>query len=165
MPTSTFTAGGLGWFVAAALGFAVGMYGVAEILANRLHTQEEYIAALPGVAIVPYFFAGGLFPITALPAALTVVAKLLRSRTCWPSCVTASPIHSGHGLHDIWGLSNTTTMAVLSMTYVAAFAIALTGRVDPGLQADRGPLATCRLHTLRRNEAGRPHGALRSSSS
>ena len=33
---------------------------------------------------------------------------------------------SGHGLHDIWGMSNTTTMAVLSTTYVAVFAIALT---------------------------------------
>jgi hypothetical protein len=33
---------------------------------------------------------------------------------------------SGHGLHDIWGMSNTTTMAWLSMTYVAVVAAALT---------------------------------------
>ncbi|MGH2392152.1 MAG: ABC transporter permease, partial [Candidatus Limnocylindria bacterium] len=33
---------GVLWFAAATLGFAVAMYGVAEVLANRLHTQEEY---------------------------------------------------------------------------------------------------------------------------
>jgi lipooligosaccharide transport system permease protein len=122
----TFSAGGLGWFIGAALGFAVGMYGVAEILANRLQTQEEYIAALPGVAIVPYFFAGGLFPISALPAALTVVAKVLPITHVLALMRYGIADPSGHGLHDIWGMSSTTTMAVLSMTYVAAFAIALT---------------------------------------
>ena len=54
---------------------AVGMYGVAETLANRIPTVEEYTGALPGVAIVPFFFAGSLFPITALPWALTGVRQ------------------------------------------------------------------------------------------
>ena len=102
------------------------MYGVAEILANRLQTQEEYIAALPGVAIVPYFFAGGLFPISALPAGLTVVAKVLPITHVLALMRYGIADPSGHGLHDIWGMSNTTTMAVLSTTYVAVFAIALT---------------------------------------
>jgi len=122
----TFTASGVAWFVAAALGFAIGMYGVAEILANRLQTQEEYIAALPGVAIVPYFFAGGLFPISALPAGLTVVAKVLPITHVLALMRYGIVDHTGHGLHDIWGMSNTTTMAVLSMTYVATFAVGLT---------------------------------------
>ena len=53
---------GMAWFVAAALvTFAVAMYGVAEVLANRIPTQEEYIGALPPIAIVPFFVAGGLF--------------------------------------------------------------------------------------------------------
>jgi hypothetical protein len=51
--------------------------GLAEVLANRLPTQEEYIGALPPVAIVPWFLAGSLFPISALPAGLAVVAKVL----------------------------------------------------------------------------------------
>ena len=57
------------------MAFAVAMCGVAEVLANRLPAQEEHIAALPPVAIVPYFFAGGLFPISALPAALATQAE------------------------------------------------------------------------------------------
>src|SRR5512133_97203 len=41
-----FSAGatGIGWFVAAAILFAVGMYGAAETLASRVPRQEEYIA-------------------------------------------------------------------------------------------------------------------------
>ena len=33
---------------------------------------------------------------------------------------------NGHGLHDIWGMTNTTTMAALSLGVVALFALALT---------------------------------------
>jgi len=118
--------GGLAWFVGAALCFAIAMYGVAELLANRLETQEEYITALPGVAIVPYFFAGGLFPITALPAALEFVAKLLPITHVLALMRYGIVDPSGHGLHDIWGMHDTTVMAALSMTYVALFAAALT---------------------------------------
>ena len=46
-PTSTPRAGGVAWFVAAAALLAIGMYGVAETLANRIPRQEEYIAAAP----------------------------------------------------------------------------------------------------------------------
>jgi hypothetical protein len=34
--------------------------------------------------------------------------------------------HSGHGLHDIWGMSNPTVMAALSLTVVVAFAVVMT---------------------------------------
>ena len=37
----------LGWFLAASAGFIVAMYGVAETMANRIPTQEEYVGALP----------------------------------------------------------------------------------------------------------------------
>jgi ABC-2 type transport system permease protein len=120
------TASGLGWFLAAAVFFAVGMYGVAEILANRFKTQEEYIAALPGVAVVPYFFAGGLFPISALPAGLTALAKVLPITHALALMRYGIVDHSGHGLHDIWGMSDTTTMALLSLAVLAGFGVALT---------------------------------------
>src|SRR5437764_3089357 len=58
---------GMLWFVGAALLLAIGMYGTAETLANRVPKQEEYIARVPAIAIVPWFLAGALFPITALP--------------------------------------------------------------------------------------------------
>ncbi len=50
---------------------------LAEILANRIPTQEEYVGLTPVVAILPWFLAGSLFPITALPAWLAWVARVL----------------------------------------------------------------------------------------
>ena len=117
---------GVGWFVAAALGFAVAMYGLAEVLANRLPTQEEYIGALPPGAIVPWFLAGSLFPISALPAGLTVVAKVLPNTHVLALLRYGLVDRSGQGLHEIWGMSNTTAMASLSLGVVVLFAVALT---------------------------------------
>ena len=120
------SATGVGWFAASTLFFAVAMYGVAEVLANRLPTQEQYIGALPPVAIVPYFFAGGLFPISALPAALTVVAKVLPVTHVLALMRYGLVDRDGQGLRDIWGMNNTTAMAALSLTVVGVFAAALT---------------------------------------
>ncbi len=53
------------------------MYGVAETLAAACRAQEEYIGRVPAIAIVPWFLAGSLFPITALPVGLTWVARFL----------------------------------------------------------------------------------------
>ena len=117
---------GAGWFAAATAGFAIAMYGVAEVLANRPATQEDYIAALPAIAIVPYFFAGGLFPISALPAALTIVAKLLPITHVLALMRYGLIDHSAQGLHDIWGMTNTTTMATLSLAYIGLIAATLT---------------------------------------
>jgi ABC-2 type transport system permease protein len=117
---------GVMWFGAAVLGFAVGMYGVAEVLANRLPTQEEYIGALPPVAIVPFFFAGSFFPISALPAGLTALGKVLPITHVLALMRYGLVDRSGAGLHDIWGMSNATTMAALSLGVVAAFALAMT---------------------------------------
>ena len=61
------TGTGIAWFATAAALFAVGMYGVAETLASKLSKTEEYVARLPAIAIVPWFLAGSLFPISALP--------------------------------------------------------------------------------------------------
>jgi ABC-2 type transport system permease protein len=120
------TAAGIAWFIAAALLFSVGMYGIAETLANRIPRQEEYIAATPAVAIVPWFFAGTLFPIGALPGALTMVAKVLPLTHALALIRYGLLDRSGSGLHDIWGMSNTTTMAFLSLGVVTLFAIVTT---------------------------------------
>ena len=120
------SATGVGWFIAATLGFAIAMYGIAEVLANRLPTQEEYIGALPPVAIVPYFFAGGLFPISALPVGLTVLAKVLPITHVLALMRYGLVDRNGQGLHDIWGMDNTTAMAALSLGVVVVFAAILT---------------------------------------
>src|SRR5947199_6671260 len=58
------TTGGIAWFLGAALLFTVGMYGLAEILANRVPRQEEYIARVPAIAILPWVLPRAPFPIT-----------------------------------------------------------------------------------------------------
>jgi ABC-2 type transport system permease protein len=116
---------GVLWFAAVVLLFAIGMYGVAEVLANRLPTQEEYIGALPPVAIVPFFFAGSFFPISALPAGLTAIGKVLPITHVLALMRYGLERNSG-GLHDIWGMGNATTMAALSLGVVALFAVVFT---------------------------------------
>jgi ABC-type polysaccharide/polyol phosphate export permease len=119
------TAGGILWFVAAAVMFTVGMYGLAEILANRVPRQEEYIARVPAIAILPWFLAGALFPITALPGFLTWVAKFL-PLTHGLALMRYGLRGDGSGLHAIWGMSDPGAMAALSLAVVGGFALLLT---------------------------------------
>src|SRR5919197_4258731 len=119
-------ASGVAWLVAAAALFVILMYGIAETLAARIHQQEEYIGATPAIAILPWFFAGALFPIGALPGVLTAFAKLLPLTHAMALMRYGFVDPSGAGLHDIWGMSNTTTEAWLSLAVVVAFAVALT---------------------------------------
>jgi ABC-2 type transport system permease protein len=117
------SASGVAWFMGAAVLFTVLMYGVAELLASRTPDQEEYIAATPVVAILPWFFAGALFPIAALPAALTAFAKALPLTHALALMRYGLVDPRATGLHDIWGMSNATTEALLSLAVVAAWAI------------------------------------------
>jgi ABC-2 type transport system permease protein len=120
------TATGIAWFVGAAVLFTVFMYGLAETLAARVSKQEEYIGATPAVAILPFFLAGALYPIHAMPAALAAIAKALPLTHALALMRYALVDHSGKGLHDIWGMSNVTVEAWLSLAVVAAFAALLT---------------------------------------
>jgi ABC-2 type transport system permease protein len=115
---------GVVWFVAAAVLFVVLMYGIAETLAARIHQQEEYIGATPAIAIVPWFFAGALFPIAALPGALTAFAKVLPLTHVMALLRYGLVDPKGSGLHDIWGMGSTTAEAWLSLAVVALFATA-----------------------------------------
>ena len=119
------TAAGIAWFAGAGLLFTVGMYGIAEILANRVPRQEEYIARVPAIAILPWFLAGALFPITALPAFLTWIARLL-PLTHGLALMRYGLLGDSTGLHAIWGISDPSVMATLSLAVVAAFALLLT---------------------------------------
>jgi ABC-2 type transport system permease protein len=111
------------WFVAAALAFTILMYGIAEILAVRMKSAEAYTGALPVVAIVPFFFAGSLFPITALPSWLDAVAKVLPLTHALALFRYGLTSTSGStALHNLWGMSNVTAMAALSLAVVVAFA-------------------------------------------
>ena len=116
---------GVLWFVAATALFTVGMYGAAETLAARVPKTEEYLARVPAIAIVPWFLAGSLFPIGALPTGLTWLAKAL-PLTHALALVRYGLLNQPGGLHDIWGMHSAAAMAALSLGVVAAFAGALT---------------------------------------
>jgi ABC-2 type transport system permease protein len=118
------SATGVGWFVATTLLFTIGMYGAAEILASRVPKQEEYVARVPAIAIVPWFLAGSLFPISALPGFLTWFARFL-PLTHGLALMRYGLLGDATGLHHLWGMANATAMAALSLVVIAVFATAL----------------------------------------
>src|SRR5262249_59788962 len=106
---------GAGWFIGAVLTFTVFMYAVAEILANRIPTQEEYVGLTPVVAILPWFLAGSLFPITALPGWLAAVARVLPTTHTLALLRYGVLSRGGAGLHAIWRLHSTTAHPALTL--------------------------------------------------
>jgi ABC-type multidrug transport system permease subunit len=120
------SAHGVAWFVASAFLFTVFMYGLAETVASRVTKQEDYVGLVPVLAILPFFFAGALFPIGAMPATLTTIAKFMPLTHALAVMRYGLIDPSGKGLHDIWGMSNVTLEAWLSLAVVAVFAAALT---------------------------------------
>jgi ABC-2 type transport system permease protein len=118
------TSGHIFWFLSAALIFSILMYSIAEILATRLPSAEAYTGALPVVAIVPFFFAGSLFPISALPGWLDAIAKglpLTHALALFRYGLTGS---SGTAaLHNIWGMNSLPTMAALSLGVIALYTV------------------------------------------
>jgi len=113
------------WFAAAAALLTVAMYGAAETLAARIRRQEEYVARIPAIAIAPWFLAGSLFPITAMPVGLTWIARFL-PLTHALALMRYGLDGDSSGLHAIWRMHDPTRMAVLSLLVVALFALALT---------------------------------------
>ena len=124
--TFHITSTGIDWALAAGLLFTVFMYGVAETLAARIGKAEEYVGAVPAVAILPFFFAGALYPISAMPGALATIAKFLPLTHALALLRYGLIDPHGQGLHAIWGAGNTTTEAFASLAVVALYAVALT---------------------------------------
>jgi ABC-2 type transport system permease protein len=116
---------GLIWFLAAAVLLTVAMYGAAETLASRTPRQEEYIARVPAIAIAPWFLAGALFPISAMPVGLTWVARFL-PLTHALALMRYGLLNDPTSLHSIWHLGSSTASASLSLAVVALFAAVLT---------------------------------------
>jgi ABC-type polysaccharide/polyol phosphate export permease len=116
---------GVLWFLAACVLLTVAMYGAAETLASRIPRQEEYIARIPAIAIAPWFLAGSLFPITAMPVGLSWVARLL-PLTHALALMRYGLLGDSTGLHAIWRMHDATDSAALSLVVVALFALLLT---------------------------------------
>ncbi len=116
------TATGVVWFTAATVLFAAGSYGVAETMAHRIRTQEESVGAAPAIALLPWFFAGSLHPISALPSGVGAVARAFPLTHALAVMRYGLVDRSGSGLHDVWGMSNPTVEAALSLAVVGVFA-------------------------------------------
>jgi ABC-type multidrug transport system permease subunit len=116
------TGTGFAWFVVAAVLFTVFAYAMAEILANRIPTQEEYIGLTPVVAIVPWFLAGSLFRITAMPVGMAAVARVLPTTHVLALLRYGLLDRRATALHDVWGVGGNTTAAALSLLVLAAWA-------------------------------------------
>jgi ABC-2 type transport system permease protein len=119
------TGGGFLWFLGAGSLFTIGMYGMAEVLASRVPSTEEYIGRVPAIAIVPWFLAGSLFPINALPTFLTWFARFL-PLTHALALVRYGLLNDSSSLHNIWEMHNAKAMAGLSLAVVTLFALMLT---------------------------------------
>ena len=72
---------------------------------------------------MPWFFAGSFFRITSMPIGLTWFARALPLTHALALMRYGLVDHRGSGLHDIWGMSNVTAMAGLSLAVVVAFAL------------------------------------------
>jgi ABC-2 type transport system permease protein len=119
------SAAGVAWFAGGALLFAVFMYATAETLAAKVDREEEYVGAVPAIAILPFFLAGALYPIGAMPGALTAIAKFLPLTHALALMRYGLVDPSGKSLHDIWGSGSAAGQAWLSLAVVAAFAVGL----------------------------------------
>jgi hypothetical protein len=101
---------------------------------------------LPAIAIVPFFFAGSLFPITALPSWLADVARVLpltHALALFRYGLTSTS--RSQALHNIWGMHSAAAMAVLSRGVVALYAM-VTRSGDPAFHQDGSELTGSRQH-------------------
>ena len=117
------TLSGVLWFTAVALLFAIGC--TASRRPRSAGAEQRYIARVPAIAIVPWFLAGSLFAITALPLGLTWFARFL-PLTHALALMRYGLLGDSSGLHAIWRMSNPTSMAASSLGVVAVFAALLT---------------------------------------
>ncbi|HJY96823.1 MAG TPA: hypothetical protein VJ371_17860, partial [Streptosporangiaceae bacterium] len=66
------------------------------------------------------------FPITALPGWLAWVARALPTTHVLALLRYGVLDHAGAGLHDIWGMTSTTTDAALSLLVLVGWAMLIT---------------------------------------
>ena len=107
--------------------FTVFMAGVAETLAGRIPASRRSTSPRRRpFAVVPWFFAGALFPIGALPAALTAIAKVLPLTHVLALLRygLVDPLRHRPARHG--ALHSTTTEACLSLAVVVVAALGMT---------------------------------------
>jgi ABC-2 type transport system permease protein len=109
--------------VAAAL-LSIATYALAELLAYRITQPQIFGTLIPAIGATPWALCGAIYPLAALPAGVKQFALVLP----WTHCVAVLRYGlmgpSASGLHAIWHLHSQTTMALLSIAVLLAFATA-----------------------------------------
>lgn len=118
------SATGIAWFAAAAVLLSLGTYGIAEILALTISSQEGYGPLIAAVGVTPWFLSGALYPLAVLPDGVKYFSYLLP----WTHSVAIMRYGlmqgTNPGLDSIWGTHTNTTMAALSLATLLVFAAA-----------------------------------------
>ncbi len=91
------------------------VYGLAELLVYTIRQPQIFGTLIPAIGATPYLLSGAIYPLTALPEGIRIVALILP----WTHCVAllryALLGDAASGLDDIWPFANVTVMAVCSM--------------------------------------------------
>ena len=113
------------WTLSAVSLLSLGSYGFAEVLALSIGREDEYISLTPVVAILPWFLAGSLFPISVLPAGLEQLSLVLPWTHALALLRFGLMEGSDPGLAAIWHMDSTVLMASLSLVVLAVYAFAM----------------------------------------
>jgi ABC-type Na+ transport system ATPase subunit NatA len=93
-------------------------HGVAELLVYTIKQPQVFGTLIPAIGATPYLLSGAIYPLTALPDGIRVVAWALP----WTHCVAllryALLGDAASGLHDIWPFADVTVMALGSMIFL-----------------------------------------------
>ena len=129
-PSSNAAAGRVGGLTAwatdtlsAVIFLSIGSYGFAEVLALSIGREDEYISLTPAVAIMPWFLAGSLFPISVLPAGSEQISLALPWTHALALLRFGLMEGTDPGLEAIWHMNSDVLMAGLSLAVLAAFAV------------------------------------------
>ncbi len=110
-------------FVAATLLLSLITYGLAESLALLIGRLDAYGPAIPAVGVTPFFLAGTLFPISALPAGFEQFSLTLP----WTHAVAVMRYGlmegTDSGLSEIWGNHSEAMMAAFSLAALIGFTV------------------------------------------
>ena len=116
---------GVAWTLSAVTLLSIGTYGLAEVLALSIGREDEYISLTPAVAIMPWFLAGSLFPISVLPAGLEQLSLALPWTHALALLRFGLMEGTNPGLEAIWHMDSDVLMAGLSLAVLAAYAVVM----------------------------------------
>ena len=100
--------------------------GIGVILDRESGARRDLLAAPMRRPLIVLANLAVALMITALPWAMTAFARLLPLTHALALMRYGLLGHNASGLHDIWGMSNATTMAALSIAVVAGYAVVFT---------------------------------------